>query len=69
MSDESVFNINASSLRLGAVLAKGSSGITLYRAELQMGTRPMEVTCMATPCRLGTVLLKESVSPHCCLAM
>ena len=45
MSEDSVFNISSSSLTLGAVLAKGSPGVTLYRAELQLGMRPMEVTC------------------------
>ena len=63
MFDGSVFNIDSASLTLGAVLAKGSSGITLYRAELQLGTRPIEVTCM------GMLLLDWSVSPDCRLSL
>ena len=37
MADASVYNIEPSSLRLGAVLARGSPGVTLYLADLQLG--------------------------------
>lgn len=57
MSEESVFTIKASSVTLGAVLAKGSPGITLYLADLQLGDHVMQV-----PSKLLRVaeLLKDS---------
>lgn len=36
MADISLFNIPTSRLKLGAVLARRSPGITLYQAELQL---------------------------------
>ena len=33
----SVFNVQPSDLRLGAILSRGSPGVTLYQGELQLG--------------------------------
>ena len=54
MADASVFNILPSSLRLGAVLARRSPGVTLYLADLQLGKHTTKV-CLAWP------------SDQCCL--
>ena len=43
MSTDSVFNIAPASLTLGAVLARGSPGITLYKADLLLGQRTLQV--------------------------
>ncbi len=43
MADASAFNILPSSLRLGAVLARGSPGVTLYLADLQLGKHATKV--------------------------
>ena len=39
-----MFNIATSSLQLGAVLARGSPGITLYRGELKLAQRVLKVS-------------------------
>ena len=38
-----VFNISPSDLKLGAVLARGSPGVTLYQADLQIGDHTTKV--------------------------
>ena len=43
MSTDSVFTIAPASLALGAVLARGSPGITLYKADLMLGQRTVQV--------------------------
>jgi hypothetical protein len=43
MSTDSIFNIAPASLTLGAVLARGSPGITLYKADLLLGQRTLQV--------------------------
>ena len=43
MSSDSVFNIAPASLTLGAVLARGSPGITLFKADLLLGQRTLQV--------------------------
>ncbi len=43
MSTDSVYNIAPASLSLGAVLARGSPGITLYKADLMLGQHTLEV--------------------------
>ena len=43
MSTDSIFNIVPASLTLGAVLARGSPGITLYKADLLLGQRTLQV--------------------------
>ena len=44
MPEGSQFTIDASTVKLGAVLARGSPGVTLYVADLQMGERSMKVS-------------------------
>ena len=48
MSDTSVFNISPSALRLGARLAGGDNGTTLYKADLLQGERSFQVSTVAT---------------------
>lgn len=43
MSTDSVFTIASATLSLGAVLSRGSPGITLYKAELLLGQRTLQV--------------------------
>ncbi len=43
MSTDSIFNIAPASLTLGAVLARRSPGITLYKADLLLGQRTLQV--------------------------
>ena len=43
MSTDSVFSIAPASLSLGAVLSRGSPGITVYKAELLVGQRTLQV--------------------------
>jgi len=43
MADTIVFNIVPASLRLGAVLARGSPGVTLFLADLQLGKHAIKV--------------------------
>ena len=51
MVDISLFSIPTSRLKLGAVLARGSPGITLYQAELQLRKYVTKVclTCLLEP--------------------
>ena len=44
MLKDSLFSIDASTVTLGAVLARGSPGVTLYKADLQLGERSMDVS-------------------------
>jgi hypothetical protein len=46
MAVAGVFNIHPDNLRLGAVRARGSPGVTLYEADLQLGSRWTKV-CLA----------------------
>ena len=43
MSTDSVFSIAPASLNLGAVLSRGSPGITVYKAELMIGQCTLQV--------------------------
>lgn len=43
MSDSSIFTILASDLKLGARIAAGANGTTLYKADLQQGLQTFEV--------------------------
>ena len=43
MSTDLTFNIAPESLELGVVLSRGSAGITLYKAELLLGQRTLQV--------------------------
>ncbi len=43
LADTIVSNIIPASLRLGAVSARGSPGITLYLADLQLGKHAIKV--------------------------
>ena len=43
MTDTSLFNIAPSSLKLGAVLAYGTNGTVLYKADFLQGERKVQV--------------------------
>ena len=43
MTDTSIFNITPGALTLGAVLARGANGTTLYQADLMQGQRSFQV--------------------------
>ena len=43
MAAACVFNIDPASLKLGAILARGSPGVILYQAELQLGKHATQV--------------------------
>ena len=43
MSGPSIYNIEPTSLTLGAVLARGAYGTVLYQADLQQGGRSIQV--------------------------
>lgn len=47
MSTDSVFTIAPAALKLGAVLSRGSPGITLYKADLLLGERTLQVQPLA----------------------
>lgn len=53
MSSDSLYTIAASAVTLGAVLARGSPGVTLYKADLKLGDHSMQVR--APRCRNQTV--------------
>ena len=66
MSSDSVFNIAPASLSLGAVLARGSPGITLFKADLLLGQHTLQVqlltvfsVCRGAPPDVETAFLKE----------
>ena len=59
MSTDSVFNIAPASLTLGAVLARGSPGITLYKADLLLGQRTLQVQLLTI---FSVCLLSANVS-------
>ncbi|KAL0051146.1 hypothetical protein WJX82_002693 [Trebouxia sp. C0006] len=64
MSTDSIFNIVPASLTLGAVLARGSPGITLYKADLLLGQRTLQVAVKRlntseAPPDVGSAFLKE----------
>ena len=44
MSADSLYTIPASAVTLGAVLARGSPGVTLYKADLKLGDHTMKVS-------------------------
>ena len=44
MSADTLYTIAASAVTLGAVLARGSPGVTLYKAELKLGDHRMMVS-------------------------
>ena len=47
MASNSIYNIAAASLTLGAVLARGANGTTLYQANLVQGQRSFQVQTSA----------------------
>ncbi|KAL3136131.1 hypothetical protein ABBQ32_007151 [Trebouxia sp. C0010 RCD-2024] len=64
MSTESVFNISPACLTLGAVLSRGSPSITLYKADLLLGQRTLQVAVKrlcttGAPPALEAAFLKE----------
>ena len=44
MSSNTLYTIPASTVTLGAVLARGSPGVTLYKADLQLEDHSMKVS-------------------------
>ena len=49
-----IYNIDPLNLKLGAILARGSPGVTLYQAELQLGKHATQVClthALRTPVR------------------
>ena len=44
MSSSTLYTIPASAVTLGAVLARGSPGVTLYKADLQLEDHSMKVS-------------------------
>jgi len=59
MSSDSVFNIAPASLSLGAVLARGSPGITLFKADLLLGQHTLQVQLLTV---FSVCLLSASFS-------
>ncbi len=60
MAVAGVFNIHPDNLRLGAVRARGSPGVTLYEADLQLGSRWTKVS-LARQQKLDTAVCKQIV--------
>ena len=63
MSSDSVFNIAPASLVLGAVLARGSPGITLFKADLLLGQRTLQVQLLTvfSVCLLSAMLQHNTI--------
>ena len=52
MSSSTLYTIPASAVTLGAVLARGSPGVTLYKADLKLEDHSMKVSAPNTNTRL-----------------
>ncbi len=50
MADVSLFSVQSSSLTLGAVLARGSPGVTVYHADMQLGKHATKVCLGVLAC-------------------
>ena len=62
MSTDSVYTSAPESLTLGAVLARGSSGITLYKAELLLGQHTLQVQLLWTFALQALFVLQDNAS-------
>ena len=68
MTSVSMFSIDPACVRLGAVLARGSPGITLYQADLQLGKHTPKVGQVSGLGPLLRCIELELVWAGCCEA-